>query len=196
MNMLRILKKSIFSPLEVMNTVKESGKFKLSILVVLMTALFGSVILPLTYYFVNRNKYDISLSSWGMLVMFTVSVLSWLAACTLFRLFSRWFKKEAGFVEIASTWGLSYVPNFICILLYSLLQLKPEFLTGSGLLGFIVSTVFIMILVWKAIYFFIEMRFVIRTTGVELLIITLATGLIFMLLMWIGFSAGLQVPML
>jgi hypothetical protein len=194
MNIVKNIYKSVFSPLEIINRKSIEGKLLASLFVVLVTALFGSVLAPALYYSSYKNKLEISISAGSMLTMFLISVLTWIAACGLFWLLSVIFRKQVGFKEIISTWGFSYVPNFMCIIAYSLIQLTPGIF--NGIFGFLINTFFIMLLVWKAIYFFIEMRFVIRTTVLELFIITLVTGIVFMLLMWIGFSFGIQVPML
>ncbi len=196
MNIIKNICRSVFLPLEIINRKKIEGKLLASTIVVLITALFGSILAPVFYYFNYKNKFEISISVNSMLAMFLVGVLTWMAACTLFWLLSTIFKKKVSFEEIVSTWGFSYVPNFICIIAYSLVHSKLGLFIGYSIFGFLINTFFIMLLIWKAIYFFIEMRSVIRTTGFELFIFTLITGVVFVILMSVGISFGIQVPML
>lgn len=196
MSILNNIYNAVFSPLKVVNRKPIEGRLMASIIIVSAAAFTGSILAPLVFYFTNRTKYEISLSFGSMLMMLLAGVMTWLAVCLLFWLLSVMFKKQAGFLEIASTWGFSYVPNLLCILAYSALQSWSGFYIGSGIAGFLINSFFIMLLVWKAIFFFMEMKLVIGTNGLELLISTLASGIIFVLLMAAGASIGIQVPML
>jgi hypothetical protein len=196
MAMLNIIYKSIFAPLGVINRNNIKGKLQASIITVIVTAFLGSVVAPVVYYYVNRNKYEINLNIGSMLLGLSVSIITWLVVCTLFWLLSKAFHKEIGFVQVASTWGLSYIPNFLCIVLYNLLFILPKINNGSGFSAFIISSLFIMFLVWKAIYYFMFLRFVINTTLIEFAVFTAASAVVFAVLMLIGFKVGIQVPML
>jgi len=194
--MLNIIYKSIFAPLGVINRNNVKGKLQASIITVIVTAFLGSVVAPVVYYYVNRNKYEINLNIGSMFLGVSVSLITWLVVCTLFWLLSKAFHKEIGFVQVASTWGLSYIPNLLCIVLYNLLFILPNINNGSGLSAFIISSLFIMFLVWKAIYYFMFLRFVINTTLIEFAVFTATSAVVFAVLMVIGFKVGIQVPML
>lgn len=196
MKIIKNIYKSIFSPLQIFYGKDAGCKLFGSTIVVVAAALLGAVIFPLLYYFNFRSKFDISISADSMLMMLSVGILTWLAVCMLFWLLSKSFRKPVSFKEIASTWGYSYIPNVICIMIYNLILLKTNLFTSNDILGFIINTLFIMLLIWKVIYFFIELKYVINTNGAELLIATLIAGVFFILLMWAGFLAGIQVPML
>lgn len=196
MNIFRNVFRAVFSPLGIINKNTVECKLQASVLMVLTAAFTGSVLAPLLYYLSYKSKLEISMSISGMLIMLLVSILSWTAECLLFRLLSILFRKQVSFEEIASTWGFSYAANFLCIVAYSFLQVKFDLIIGSGIAGFLVNTFFIMLLIWKAIYFFMEMKFVIETTGFELLVFTIAAGIVFALLMAAGSMVGIQVPML
>ena len=130
-----------------------------------------------------------------MCIGLSVSILTWLAVCAMLWLLSKTFKKGLGFGQIASTWGLSYIPNLLCIVLYNLLLNIPAIYDGSGVLVFIFSTLFIILIVWKAIYYFMFLRFVIDTTLVEFCTITLVSAIVFIILIMVGSKFGIQVPM-
>lgn len=196
MDMLNVLYKSIFAPLEIINRDKVRGRFEASIIIVTATAFLGSVVAPVVYFYANRNKYEISLNIGNMFIGLTVSISTWLAVCTLFWVLSKAFNKGIGFGQVASTWGLSYIPNFLCIVLYNLLFIIPDINNGSGFSAFLISSLFILFLVWKAIYYFMLMRLVIETTLFEISITTAVSAVVFAVLMIIGFKVGIQVPML
>jgi hypothetical protein len=196
MDMLNTLYKSIFAPLGVINLKHIKGRLLASTVTVVGTAFLGSVVAPTVYYYVNKNEYDINLNMASMFLGLAVSIFTWVVACTLFWSISKVFNKKIGFGQVASTWGLSYVTNFFCIVLYNLFIIIPEINSGSGFSTFIISSLFIMFLVWKAIYYFMFMRFVINTTLIEFFAFTLISAVVFAVLMIIGFKVGIQVPML
>lgn len=196
MSVLSNIFRAVFSPLEVVKRQAVEGRLQASVLIVLAAAVAGAFLTPSAYYLANKNKYEISLNLGSMLIMLFTGVLTWMAVCLLFWLLSVLFKKQAGFIEIMSTWGLSYIPNLLCIIAYCILQSGFDLYIGSGFAGIIINTFFIMLLVWKAIYFFMEMKLVVRTNGQELLISIIISGIIFVLLMAAGFSVGIEVPML
>lgn len=193
--MIYALLKSIFTPLEVINRNQVKGRFQASIVTVLVTAILGSVIAPVVCFYTNKNRYDVNLDIGGMFIGLSVSIITWLVVCALFWLLSKAYKKEIGFGQVASTWGLSYIPNLLCIVLYNLLLIIPEINNGSGLSAFVLSTLFVIFLVWKAIYYFMFLRFVINITLGEFLVITAVSTIVFLVLIIIGFNVGIQVPM-
>jgi len=194
--MINILYKAIFSPLEVFNRDNVKGRLKAACFTVIITALLGSVIAPLINFYNFKDRYEINLDISGMLTRLVMSIATWLLVCASFLLLSKAFGKEIRFEQIASTWGISYIPNFLCVILYNLLLIKPEINNGSGFAAFIISTVFIMLLVWKAIFYFMLMRFVINTTLCEITIITVVSAVVFVIVIMIGSKVGIQVPML
>lgn len=167
-----------------------------SVITVLSTAVLGTVLLPVAYYFAHRNRYELTLDAVGILVALCVSVLTWIVVCLLFRVLSKAFHNGLDFRQTVSVWGLSYIPNFLCVLLYGILKVVPGVRIASGFAAFIVSALFILLLVWKAIYYFMFLRFVMDTTLKEFLITVAASAIVFGGLIWAGSLAGIQVPML
>jgi hypothetical protein len=196
MNLLYYIYKSIVSPLGVINREKSKYKLAASVLIVSVAAVSNSIITPVLYYLVNRGRFEIHIHVGDMFLNTCIGVLTWLTACTLFWLFSIVFKKGVNFTQITSTWGFSYIPNFLCIIAFSLLQLKIGLYNGNSLAAFFISAFFIMLLVWKAIYYFMQMKLVMGVTAKELLIITALAGVAFFAMMTVGFKLGIQIPML
>lgn len=194
--MLNVLYKSIFAPLGVFNRDNVKGRLQASCVTVIITALFGSVIAPVIYFYMYKNRYEINMDIGRIFIGLTVSITTWVCVCALFWLLSKAFNKGIGFGLIASTWGLSYIPNFLCIILYNLLLIKPMIYNESSFIAFIISTFFIVFLVWKAIFYFMLMRFVLNTTLREISVITAISAVVFVILIIIGFNVGIQVPML
>lgn len=194
--MIMTLYKAIFAPLGVFNRKNDKGKQAASISAVAATIIAGTIIAPILYYYVNRERYEIDLNIGNMLLMLAISMGTWLAVCAMFWALSMAFKKEISFSQITSTWGLSYIPNLLCVVLYNILLLVPSVNNGSGFAAFVICSLFIMLLVWKAILYFMTMRFVIDTSVSEIIIYTAVSSVLFAVLMMIGFKSGIQVPML
>lgn len=193
---LKMIYKSIASPLEVINQKAEKGKLAASLLIVLTAALLGSIVAPVVYYLSFKDKYELTLRASKIVIPFCAGILTWLAACILFWVFSLVFKKGIGLGQIASTWGFSYIPNIICIIAYTCLQLYSGSYTGNGFAAFVMNTFFIAVLMWKVIYYFIEVRNVLNVSAFELIIMTILMGISFVALMTLGSIVGIQVPML
>ncbi|MEX1378305.1 MAG: YIP1 family protein [Eubacteriales bacterium] len=194
--MMKILYKTIFAPLGVFNKDDDRKKQSTSIAVVAATIIAGSIIAPILYYYVNKDRYEIELNITNIILMVALSIGTWLAVCALFWMLSKAFKKDIKFSQISSTWGLSYMPNLLCVVLYNTLLIAPGVNNGSGIAAFVICTLFIMLLVWKAILYFMTMRFVIDTSLGEIIVYTAVSAVVFAVLMMVGFRAGIQVPML
>lgn len=195
--MINILFQAIFTPLAVFNGKKCSGrKLATAIGMVVATAIMEAVIGPVVYYFIYQNEYDIEPDGMKMFLAFSVAILTWLAVCALFFTFAKVFRKHIAFRQIVATWGLSYIPDFLVVIFYYLLIIKPEIYNRTGFATFFISFFFIMLLIWKAIYYFMFMRFVIDTSLFEIAIITVISAFAFIALMMIGFQVGIQVPVL
>ncbi|MFD1175269.1 hypothetical protein ACFQ3W_03005 [Paenibacillus puldeungensis] len=170
------LGKAAWSPLSVMDQEHTPEKQLASLLVVLMTAGLTA--------FLSADLY-----------LLVAGVGTWAIACGCIWLVSRIFRKGIGFRQVSTTWGLTYLPNLICVAANYFLATNRH-LTELPVLSFLIQTLLIMLLVWKAILYFIEMRCVLQVTGTELTIGTVIVGIVFLPVMMVGFILGLQVPML
>ncbi|SFR96916.1 YIP1 family protein [Anaeromicropila populeti] len=193
---MNILYQSIFAPLGVFNNNYVKYRFQTAMIIVLSTAVLETILAPIIYFCTYRNRYKINLDISSMFLRLVVVIITWVVVCTVFWMFSKYFHKRISFSQTVSIWGLSYIPNFLCIILYNILLIKPEIYNGSGFSTFIISSLFIMFLIWKAIYYFMYMRSVLNTTLREITIITVVSALLFVSLIVIEFMVGVQVPVL
>ena len=77
MDTLNVLYRSIFALLGVFNRDNVKGRLQASVVTVLVTAIFGSVVAPIVYFYVNRNRYEINLDIVSMFVGLAVSIIIW-----------------------------------------------------------------------------------------------------------------------
>lgn len=194
MNTLRIIFKSISSPLQVIKTGKVEDKLRGSIILMLLNTLLLTIIMPVVYYCYFKNIYSITLEAVKLVIIFCISLAITVISCLSFLFVSVVFKKNIQFKEITAFWGLSYIPNIVCTILYTLTELFNYVLIGNSLAGFIINTVFIMLLIWKAIFYFIQMNFVLKLSGFEFITASIAVGIVFIALIFAGSSAGIQIP--
>lgn len=194
--MFNVLYMAIFKPLKVFNTKNIKGRFTASITTVLLTVIAGTVLAPILYYVANKSRYTIELNIGDMFLGVLVSVATWLVVCVMFWILSKAFRKRLDFMQVASIWGLSYIPTFLCVVLYNILLIAPRMTNLSGFVAFLISALFIMILVWKTILYFVFMRFVVDTTLREMIIYSIVSVVLFTALMLIGSKVGIAVPML
>jgi hypothetical protein len=191
-----IIYKAIFDPLSIFNQKQLRGTFFSSVIIVAITALAGSVIGPAASYYANKTMYKAAFNFSQMFLSTAVSILTPFIAYMFFYLMAKALKKKITFKNVISVWGLSYIPNFLCIVLYFLLIIFPGILTGSAFSAFIIGTFFIAFLVWKAILYFMFLKCVLDVTVKQFIIFTAAAAILFALLMMVGIKAGVQVPML
>lgn len=189
---MNILFQSIFTPLGVFNNNYVKNRLQTSMIIVLSTAILETIFAPIAYFCTYKINLDIS----SMFLRLVVVIITWVVVCTVFWLLSKYFHKKISFRQTASIWGLSYIPNFLCIILYNILLIKPKIYNGSGFSTFIISSLFIMFLIWKAIYYFMYMRSVLNTTLREIVIITVVSAFLFISLIMLEFMVGVQVPVL
>ncbi len=188
------ISKSILAPIDIYKIEDSNGRFNAAIFTVIICALLGAVLMPVMYYIFSKDKFQISLDTMVMIKLFFIGLLSFLGSCMIFVITAKLFKEEVNFKVVASYWGISYIPNIVCIILYWTIQ-TFTFIVNSPIAGFILNTIFIMLLLWKVLYYFIEMIFVLRLKGKKLYIATIVTGITLLGLIIINFTVGLQVPM-
>lgn len=196
MRILKIIGKALISPLDIIGSMAAAEYLPVSLAIAGLCLLLDTVALPYGYYLTFRQKYDIGLDTGMITVMFFTGALTFLASILIFRVVSKFCGKKAGFVEIIASWALSFVPDLFCILLYGLLQLRFVDVQGNGLLAVALNTLFILFLVWKAIFYLIEMRYVLKLEFTQLIIATAVIGIAYIGLMSAGFAVGIQVPFL
>lgn len=184
------------SPYEFIKNVGQNGRPGLSISIVAAGSAFAGFVAPVAYYLVNRNDFPVSLDILNMMTIFLVSICTYPVACGILWLASRFAGSRCGFREIISTWGLSYIPTILCYMVVVAGECAFYYFIGNTVLKLLINTLFLLLLIWKAIFYFIEARAVLRIKGYRLAIATLAIGVLFALLMFINIQFGLISPML
>jgi len=187
---------AIASPLRVFDREESSRKLASSVGIVCLAALLGSAGLSLAESLLWQSSPASVPNPAGMLLVFGASLFSYLIVCLLFFALSSVFRNGLRFRQILSVWGLSYIPNVLCILLYAGLQLLPGARVTNDILAFVIGAAFIFLLVWKAIFFYLFLRQTMNASLRELALTVLTSAAVFAVLLFAGFAVGVQVPML
>jgi hypothetical protein len=184
------------NPYRLICKTKESGKLRLSMMIILVTAAFNGFIGPVVTYYMNRNDYDLTLSFVSMLCIFALSGAMYVIDCVVLWFAAKLCGQKVDFKSIAATWGFSFIPTLICSILVNIDETIWYLFVGKPFLLFILNTFFILLLIWKAIFYFMECRVVLQLKGLRLLLSTIGIGILFALLIFAGAWLGLKVPML
>ncbi len=165
-------------------------------MIILVTAAFNGFIGPVVTYYMNRNDYDLTLSFVSMLCIFALSGAMYVIDCVVLWFAAKLCGQKVDFKSIAATWGFSFIPTLICSILVNIDETIWYLFVGKPFLLFILNTFFILLLIWKAIFYFMECRVVLQLKGLRLLLSTIGIGILFALLIFAGAWLGLKVPML
>jgi hypothetical protein len=183
-------------PYEAICETKESGKLGLSAIIILVIAVYNGIVAPVIYYFLNHNDYELTLSLLSMAGIFALSCFMYLIDCGILWLAAKLCRQQTSFRTIAATWGFSFVPTLICSVIVNTYESTYYFFLGKPTLLFIINTIFILLLIWKAIFYFMECRAVLQLKGARQAVATIGIGILFALLIYADARLGLQVPML
>lgn len=196
MSVFRDAFEAIRSPLNIILKYKSSGKILFSLLTILLTSVLNGVAAPIVYYAVFGNVFVVSLEPHSIIIMFCMCIATYFISCGAFRLMALLFKKDVSFLQIFSTWGFSYIPTLLCAVFVNITEIAFYYFMGNTVLLLLGNTLLIMLLIWKAIFYFIELNVVLGIKGSKAVIATFAIGLIFLAVMSLGFRLGLKVPAL
>lgn len=184
------------NPYRLISETKESGKLWLSLMIILVTAVYNGFIAPVVHCYLNRNDFDLTLSFGTMAGLCVLSCLMYLIDCMILWLAARICKHRISFRAVAATWGFSFIPTLICSFIVNTYESTFYFFIGKPILLFILNTLCILLLIWKAIFYFMECREVLELKGIRLVVSTIAIGILFALLIFADAWLGLKAPML
>lgn len=165
-------------------------------MIILVTAAFNGFIGPVVTYYLNRNDYHLNLSFVSMLCIFSLSGAMYLIDCGILWFTAKLCGQKVDFKSIAATWGFSFIPTLICSILVNIDETIWYFFVGKSFLLFILNTFFILLLIWKAIFYFMECHEVLQLKGWKLVLSTVGIGFLFVMLIFADARLGLKVPML
>lgn len=184
------------NPYRLICETKESGKLRLSLMIILAMAAFNGFIAPVLYYYLNRNDFELSLSFGTMLGFFALSGAMYLIDCGILWFAAKLCGQEVHFKSVAATWGFSFIPTLICAIILIIDETYWYLFVGKPVLLFVLNTLFILLLIWKAIFYFMECREVLQLKGLKFVLSTIGIGVLFVLLILADTRLGLEVPML
>ncbi|MGE5627607.1 MAG: hypothetical protein ACM3X7_05745 [Solirubrobacterales bacterium] len=157
------------SPASAILKYKERNNSKNALIPVIITALCTS------FYKGNMDWMS------AIVVNFSLNLSLYFIACAAFKLAAIVNNKEVTYKEILSTWAFSYLPTlsfvaYIWITHLFFLKVRIGFTTP---LSIILLAVLIAIFIWKSIFYFIELRVVLKMNFTEMIVGSIIIGAIF-----------------
>jgi hypothetical protein len=192
--MLNIIWKAIVSPMDVIGQRNVKNRPEAALATVLLAALLGAAALPIASDLAGAQTETFT-DIGRMVLVFATSVATWLAVGGALGLVAIALHRELRYKQLTPVWGLSYLPNVLCLVLYTIALAAPTLWKGSDIGSFVFATLFILCLVWKAIYYFLVVRVVFQASLAEFLGMTAFLGAVFAALALLGAQLGVQVPM-
>ncbi|MCL4377312.1 MAG: hypothetical protein M1409_02840 [Actinobacteria bacterium] len=152
------------SPHKLIARYRDNKKYLPALIIVIITAL---LIIPLMFIPVSIPGSGVNLKQAisGFFINFFVVIATYPLACLVLKLASIIRKKKIAFIEIFSTWGFSYVPTAMFLLYLLLTHLfvpKGIMIFGTTPFSIILATILVAIFIWKLLFYFIELRIVLR----------------------------------
>lgn len=196
MNIIKDIWRVAFSPLPLYSEYKNTPRFAPAALVTAFTCALSDVAAPLANLLANSGKIGSGFTLPTMLPALSASVVSVLISCLVFRLLAAIYKKPVTFRQIFSTWGLSFLPTILAIVLAEGSEAAFYLFIGNAWLGLLVCTLLVLVLAWKAIFFFMELNVVLGLKGSQIAAAVLMTAAAYILLIIMCFNMGLKVPVL
>lgn len=186
------IKGLFISPYNLLRKYKESKRIVPALSVVLLSYLSVIVYVP----FLSAAKG--SSVFLNMLSLLLSVLLGYAAACGAFWLSGAILKKKVSFAEVSSTWGFSYLPTFLAfmaILLGHIILPKGVLIFGNtpSAVGFL--SLLIMMFIWKVLFYFMELRVVLRLNFAGTIAASVIIGIFFIAFyIFSAYVFGLKIP--
>lgn len=189
--------RAVINPLALMKEYREKARVLPAVLTVLAACALNAAAAPAAYWLSGgAHAYARHFTAWDISAVFLASALSAAVSCLLFRLLAAVFRKPARFKTIFATWGVSFFPTMLAVILVEASEAWFTLFIGNAWLGMLLFTLLLMLLAWKAILFFMELGVVLGLKGNQTAWAVLITAVIYAAIMFVGFHIGIKTPML
>ncbi len=124
--------------------------------IVIITILINTVFEPILKHF-----YGVGSSTFDWLRMLKITgygILSYITICIIFWAVCKCFGSKVTLMNHINAWGISYFPNVICSLAVGITEVFFFVFWNSSIWGMLASSVFVGILLWKALLYFVYLR--------------------------------------
>jgi hypothetical protein len=176
---------------------KKSRKWLPALIIVLLTA-FMSIPFGLIPYFLAIEGVTLKKQIVDLVVNFIVVIVSYFAACGVLKITALIRKKKTTYLEILSSWGFSYIPDllFLVFLLLTHLFLPKEIkIFATAPVSIILVAILVSLLIWKLIFFFIELRIVLEENFAGIIISSVIIFIFFIIYYVIAaYAIGYKIP--
>lgn len=185
--------------IEALNNPTEAFKkhnSKLPWVLVIITILIVTVFDPIINYLANGSDYEVSVDAVNILWLSVLGCITYLAICLVLWLVCKVFGSKTPFSSYFNSWGISYIPTFICALFVVLSETFFYLFWNNSVLGMLLSIVLVAILIWKCILCIIFLREVAQLKGKKMAGAFIVCGLFILVLAFANMFIGLKTPIL
>lgn len=136
---------------------------------------------------------------WGLCQLFLIIFGAYPLACLAFFIAGKCLRVSVKYTEIFATWGYSYYPtlSYLLFLLLTHLFLPPHtpLFKLNQWLSIALFAILIAIFLWKVLFYFIELKVVLKLNFFRMIIASFIIGVLF-LIYWIaaGILFGMKIP--
>ncbi len=189
---MRLFIKALNNPAEAFK--KQNSK--LPWVLVIITILIVTVFDPIVNYLANGSDYEVSINLVNILWLSVLGCITYLTICLVLWLVCKVFGSKTPFSSYFKSWGISYIPTFICAIFLALSETFFYVFWNNSLLGMLLNIVLVAILIWKCILYIIFLREVARLKGKKMIGAFIVCSLFILVLAFANMYIGLKTPIL
>jgi hypothetical protein len=176
---------------------KNSRRWFPALIIVFITA-FIAIPFGLIPYFLRVEGMSLKGQVIDLIINFIVIIASYFAACGVLKITALITRKKATYTEILATWGFSYIPDlfFLAFLLLTHVFLPKEIkVFATAPVSVLLMAFLIVILIWKLIFFFIELRIVLEENFIGIIISSIIIFIFFIIYYLVAaYTIGYKIP--
>lgn len=174
----------------------KNPKLMLSALIAGVTCVFSAAAGPLANALLGEPGIVMHYT-WGQgLLVFAISACSVGLTCLVFKLLAAIYKKDVSLKQIAATWGVNLIPTLIVIAIVQASEAGFYLFMIHTWLSVLLCTLLVLLMAWKIIFFFMELRLVLELKGRQTVWATVITAAAYFIIIGISARQGLVVPVL
>lgn len=146
----------------------------------------------LGYFEDTQNRIDFP----HMLLVTALGVITYFIVCLVFWLICKCFGSKTGFMSYVQTWGLTYFPTLLCIIVVAFTEVYFYVFWNSVAWAMVFNILFGGILLWKTVLYILFMREVAGLKRGRIVGAFVVIGIFIILLAMMNGYVGLKTPIL
>jgi len=172
----------------------QKGIRSVSWVLVAVTILINSIFEPVLQHFFGVGSPNIDVLK--ILKVTGMGVLSYVVICLSFWSVCKCFGSKTALMDHINAWGISYFPTAICSVVVAVAEVFFFIFWNGTIWGMLLNTIFIGVLIWKAILYFVYLNEFTKLKGWRFFGACAVMGVIILILAMLNGYVGLKTPIL